>query len=135
MQTGIRHNRLEKNELNQVKQRILIIGNDLVYRRSLFKVLSKSGYNVFVAESFVEAIELSAQLLFHLIIIDVRHPTDCGPACMEQLRTINPSSKIIIISTFDTKEFSREVAHDDFDAYLVKPVKRHELIETVEHII
>ncbi|KAA3612678.1 MAG: response regulator [Calditrichaeota bacterium] len=129
------HQKLGLPTLLPHKNRILIIENDTVYRRSLFKVLSKSNYNVFVAESYKEARELCDHLQFNLVIIDIRHASNFGLDCLEHLRVLNPAAKVIIISTFEQGEFEKTFTIHDFDAYLMKPVKRVELLKTVEQTL
>ncbi len=117
------------------KQRILILESDLVYRRSLFKALSKNEYNVFVAETFKEAHELCDQLPFNLVIIAVRHASEYGLQCLQHLRLLSPAAKVIILSTFARSDFEKKFAIQDFDAYLTKPVKRDVLLRVVEQTL
>ena len=117
------------------KQRILILESDIVYRRSLFKALSKNDYNVFVAETFKEARDLCNQLPFDLVVIAVRHASEYGLQCLQQLRLLNPAAKVIILSTFARDDFEKKFAIRDFDAYLMKPVKRDVLLQVVGHTL
>lgn len=117
------------------KQRILILESDLVYRRSLFKALSKNDYNVFVAETFKEAHDLCDQMPFGLVIIAIRHASEYGLQCLQHLRLLNPAAKVIILSTFARDDFEKKFAISDFDAYLMKPVKRDLLLQAVKQTL
>ncbi|KAA3656992.1 MAG: response regulator [Calditrichaeota bacterium] len=121
--------------LARSKYKILVIEDDLVFRRSLSKALSKNNYNVFVASSYEEASELCDQMHFHLVIIDIRYSNKAGLDCQQRLRVLHPETKLIIISTFNRVEFEKKFLTRDFDAYLMKPVKRVELLKTVRRTL
>ncbi|MCA9733295.1 MAG: response regulator [Deferribacteres bacterium] len=119
----------------KTKLKILIIESDLVFRRSLYKVLSKNDYTVFVAANDTEARELCEQMQFHLVIIDIRYSSTFDIECLRHLRVLHPDSKVIIISTFRRREFEKNFLTTDFDSYLMKPVKRVELLKTVRQTL
>lgn len=122
----------EAHRLTELEKiRILIVDDDPVFRRSLFRVLSGAGYNVFTAANIPEALEFLSQLDFSLVLMDMPKPYQGG---IDELRTLLASignANIIVVSTFSERKLQQKVLKMGAKGFLVKPVRKAAILEAV----
>ena len=113
--------------------RILVVDDSMTERHILTAMLEKNGYQVFTAESGVDAISKVDELRPDLILMDVVMP---GTSGFQVTRTISKNEATkhipIIICSSKGQETDkiwgiRQGARD----YLVKPVKESELVQKI----
>lgn len=81
--------------------RILIVDNEEPVRNMLAAVLRSSGYNVSVARSGFEALELSEALPADLVMLDVNMPGFDGWATLSELHLRIPGARVLMMSGDD----------------------------------
>jgi DNA-binding NtrC family response regulator len=64
---------------------------------------------------------------YKLVIADSRMPKLDGVSLLKQIRKSSPSTKVVVMSTFDSGHTLKLVAADGIDYYLPKPVKLQHL--------
>ncbi len=64
---------------------------------------------------------------YELVIADSRMPKLDGVSLLKQIRRCNPETKVVIMSTFDSRHTQKVVVADGIDYYLPKPVKLQHL--------
>ncbi len=101
--------------------RILIVDDEGPVRAILSDVLRASGYNVSVARSGFEAIEICSAIAPDLILLDVRMPAMDGWATLEQLRLSRPAAKVLMMSGND---HDAQAAIRGASSFLAKPCRR-----------
>lgn len=67
-----------------------------------------------------------------ILLTDIRMPFMDGLSLAKEVRKIFPWIRIIFISGFDDFEYARTAIQVQADAYLLKPIKDTELIQTLE---
>ena len=70
-----------------------------------------------------------------ILLTDIRMPFMDGLSLAKEVRKIFPWIRIIFISGFDDFEYARTAIQVQADAYLLKPIKDTELIQTLEAVI
>ena len=87
-------------------------------------VLQGEGYNVFIASDGIEALEIVKKTPIDVAILDIRMPRLNGIEALKEIKTIDPSIEVIIITGFADFESLRKsmVEYGAFD-YLLKPFK------------
>lgn len=114
--------------LERSKYSILVVDDSIEIGRCLYKVFSKAGYRVTIANSGTEAVELIAENPFDLIIADLKMPDMNGIELLKRTKKINSQSKVIILTAYyDTLSREEVIKAGAFD-YLRKPIKRDELL-------
>ena len=107
--------------------RILIVDDDEGIRILYERELSQDGYEVAMASSATEAIAMSSENPFSLVILDIEMPGMSGLEILGKLREISPETPIILSTAYSSykMDFQSWLA----DAYIVKssdlePLKR-----------
>lgn len=102
------------------------------------RLLSGTGYRIVKAENGKEALNLirnSAQP-FSIIFMDHMMPVMDGVEAMHIIRDENlcPHTPVVALTANAVTDVQREYIHQGFSAYLLKPVVRQELIDTIERL-
>ncbi|MEP4196295.1 MAG: SpoIIE family protein phosphatase [Aliishimia sp.] len=123
---------IEDNELpqkNAGSRKVLVVDDSRLMRKILSSSLKKWGYDVSVAESAEQAMELSAEIMPEIVVSDWMMPGMSGPEFCRAFRDL-PSNQytyfILLTSKSDKSEIALglEAGADDF---LTKPPDNHEL--------
>lgn len=112
--------------------KILFVDDEKAQRDSMFKTLTKLGYDVEVAGSSEEALKNLEKKMFPLIIIDLAMPRIDGMELCRQIRKINARSVIYAMSGWIAKFETDKLEAVGFDGYLSKPVKIEVLKRAIE---
>ena len=86
------------------KKRILVIVDEEIIRRLFKETLEDSGYRVITAPDGTEALELVKSWNFDLIFVDLKMPGMNGAETFRQIRQINGSVPIVIITGYPMSE-------------------------------
>ncbi|MCE5211682.1 MAG: sigma-54 dependent transcriptional regulator [Deltaproteobacteria bacterium] len=111
-----------KNKLD-----ILITDDDLAHRVMLKKLLSGWGYNVAEADDGSVAVEEVRKRSFDLILMDIRMVNMSGIEALEQIKQINPSIPVIIMTAYASVETAVSALKKGAYDYLTKPLDFDEL--------
>ncbi|WP_146551784.1 response regulator transcription factor [Rummeliibacillus sp. SL167] len=88
------------------------------------------------AEDGREAIVKALNHPFDLILLDLSMPEGMdGMQAIGELRRILPHAKIVIFSMYDEEVYQRKAYEASADGYLIKQLKRDELVEQLKKII
>ncbi len=98
--------------------RVLVVHDEFRIRSLTSDVLRGSGYNVSVARSGFDAIEIATALRPELVMLDVNMPGFDGWATLAQLRSSCPKIKVLMMSGADHAE---EADERGAVAFLEKP--------------
>jgi CheY-like chemotaxis protein len=115
---------------------ILII-DDYEDNRELLRVmLEQAGYTVSEARSGREGIEMARSAPPDVALVDLSMPGLDGWNVLSELRADERTQSILCaaVSAHADGARMRALAHG-FDAYLTKPFRRNELLETVEGLL
>ena len=116
----------------QASANIMVVDDEPAARLSLAELLSLEGYEVSVAASGEEAIELLSEGPFDLAIVDLKMPGMDGLDVIEVLQDESSDTVIIMLTAHGTLETAvqamRKGAHD----YLLKPADVNEIMQSVK---
>jgi len=102
--------------------RILLVDDNARYRRQLRRMVGKVCPQAVIhqAENIQTATRLAQQTNPELIFVDVVLGDEDGIHCTRQLKTLSPSSRIILISAYPDREFHRRGIEAGAVAFLDK---------------
>lgn len=116
---------------------LLIADDEHVIRAGIANSIDWESLDVTIvgfAENGIEALEQIKQLHVDLVITDINMPFCDGLRFIEKCKHIKPDIQFIILSGFDKFEYVKKALHLQVNDYLLKPIKRDELIDTVLNI-
>ncbi len=117
----------------RLKNRILIVDDDPAIQKVLDIGLTDSGFFTKVMKSAIEAIEMLETRTFQpeCIILDIRMPGMSGLEAIPRLKDFDAKVQIIMLTASTDLEIGIESMKRGAFDYLVKPVHRAELVETI----
>ncbi len=112
--------------------RILVVDDEVTARVSLAEILRLEGYEVLLAESGEQALEImEEEPPFDLMVLDLKMPGMDGLQLTEKVQKRSPDTILILLTAFGTLETAiqaiRRGAHD----YLLKPCPVQQVLESV----
>jgi len=113
-------------------QRILVVDDDPLMRDSLTRTLSQAGYQVQAAASGSEALQLTAEKTFDLVITDLKMANMGGLELLEELRRRGNETPVVVITAYGTIDTAVAAIKGGASDYILKPFKREALLLAVE---
>ena len=114
---------------------VLVVDDEAIVRESIRDWLKDAGYEVSVAESGEEALELIQKQNFGVMILDLRLPGMNGIDVLKKVKVVKPNIKSIVITAYPTMLTQEEAAKLGAIDYLVKPVFPDKLEELIRNIL
>ena len=114
---------------------IVVIDDEQRIRKILTLQLEKAGYNVISLDNGKEAMELIGQLEVDVVITDIRMPNITGEQVLKYVKTHSPTIPVIMLTGVVDVETAVNIMKSGAYDYLVKPVKRDDLLITVHRAV
>jgi DNA-binding NtrC family response regulator len=119
----------------QERARILVVDDDESVRQTFAAILEEKGYIVDTAECGKEAIEKSYKSFYNVALIDIRLLDMEGTKLLTAMKETTPKMVKIIITGYPALQNAVEAVNKGADAYVLKPPKMKELLNTIkEHL-
>ncbi len=110
-----------------MKQRILVVDDELAHRTMLNAVLSGEGYEVLQADDGETAIAAVEDRFYDLIIMDIRMDRVGGIEALEKIKETSPGIPIIIMTAYASVSTAVDALKKGAFDYLIKPLDIEEL--------
>jgi two-component system cell cycle sensor histidine kinase/response regulator CckA len=116
---------------------ILLVEDEEGLRALNARGLTSRGYTVLEAGNGVEAIEVLEKIdgRVDLVVSDVVMPEMDGPTLLRELRSRDPSLKIIFVSGYAEDAFQKHLPADGQFAFLAKPFTLKQLVAAVKETL
>lgn len=116
-------------------QKVLVVDDDLVLRESLQKALRLNGFSVDVAENGQTAVNKVRSEEFDLVVMDVNMPVLNGLEALEQIKEMNNSIIVIILTAFSNINDAVKAVKNGAYNYLEKPIKHENLAALIKRAL
>ncbi|MCB9366769.1 MAG: response regulator [Calditrichaeota bacterium] len=120
-----------RSEIAAAPRKVLIIDDDAVICEVAEALLHENGWTAAHALSPVEALSQASESEWPVILCDVHLPGDSGEL-LRQLRLRYPQSQVIMITGDPTLSSMRQAMQAGAYDYLLKPLRREELLRVTE---
>jgi DNA-binding response OmpR family regulator len=112
--------------------KLLVVDDDLNIQRLYKEELEEEGYEVVIATTGKEALEIFAKEKFDIVTLDILMPDIDGISLLRKMKEQRPNIPIIMSTAYDYR--------DDFavwasEAYIVKSSDLSELKRTIKKLI
>lgn len=116
--------------------RVLIVDDHTVVREGLKQIFSGEEDIQVAAEACNgdEAITEVQKDHFDVVVLDISMPGKCGIEIIRQIKSIQPKSKILVLSIYPEEQYAVRVMKSGADGYLSKDCASSELISAVRQI-
>src|SRR5438309_2771319 len=112
---------------------ILVIDDEEVMREILETLLTREGYDVRLASSGGEGLEMARALPFDAAIVDIMMPGLDGIATLDELKRIDEDLAVIIITAYASIESAISAMKAGAFDYITKPFKNDEVLVVVRN--
>jgi two-component system response regulator YesN len=118
--------------------KVLIVDDELIERKGLTKILKKEFQDELIirsAENGKKAIEMTQTFNPNIVFMDIKMPGMTGIEAMKKIKKFNSEINVVIISAFDSFKYAQEALNNNAYEYLLKPVKRDDIITCLKRLI
>ena len=115
------------------KGTILVVDDEEIMREILETLLTREGYEVRLASSGEEGLELARALPFDAAIVDIMMPGMDGIATLDELKRIDEDLAVIIITAYASVESAISAMKSGAFDYITKPFKNDEVLVVVRN--
>lgn len=120
---------------NASKKRVLVVEDDPNIRKIMSSNLRHGGYQTFVAQDGIKALDLTDKIEPHCIVLDILMPRMGGVETLEKLRESNYNGGIVMATAISEVSTAVECLTGGADDYITKPYSPKALIKRVGNII
>lgn len=124
--------------MNSKNQPVVLVVDDITTNITLIKALLRGkNYEVLVAQSGTQALEIAKQQHPDLILLDIMMPVMDGYEVLARLRSDEKTKdiRVVILSALANESDIKNAMDLGADAYLTKPVIAQKLYETLDKYI
>ncbi len=122
---------MKKNRAQQ-KHTILIIEDEKEILKIIGRLLKSEGYNIIEAETGGHALHLAGRIKPDVVILDLNLPDYNGIRLLEELKAMDETIQVIILTAHGTQEAVRSAMELGASNFLTKPFEFPELCESVQ---
>ncbi|MBI3493323.1 MAG: sigma-54-dependent Fis family transcriptional regulator, partial [Acidobacteria bacterium] len=112
---------------------ILVVDDEEIMREILETLLTREGYDVRVASSGAEGLEMARALPFDAAIVDIMMPGLDGIATLDELKRVDEDLAVIIITAYASVESAISAMKAGAFDYITKPFKNDEVLVVVRN--
>jgi two-component system response regulator PilR (NtrC family) len=112
---------------------ILVIDDEEIMREILETLLTREGYEVRLASSGQEGLELARALPFDAAVVDIMMPGLNGIETLDELKRIDEDLAVIIITAFASVESAISAMKSGAFDYITKPFKNEEVLVVIRN--
>ena len=119
-----------------MQPRITIVDDAAFMRKKIRKILTANGYSeIQESASGKEAIEAYAEYKPDLVTMDIIMPGMDGIATLQEIRSIDPDAKVIMISAMGQKRMVVEAIQAGALDFILKPFDSEMVISTISRFL
>src|SRR5271154_3459383 len=118
------------------KIQLLIADDHTTVLAGLVSILNMQSDMVVVAEASNgnQALELWQKHVPDVTLVDLRMPKLNGVAVLEEIHKLNPSARVIVLTTYDTDNDICQAIKAGAKGYILKDARREELLECIRKV-
>src|SRR2546421_2028170 len=122
---------------NQRKHSILVVDDEPMALELLHGVLSDAGYEVTVAQSGFECLDLFRRggPSYDLVLTDLSMPLMDGEETFERLRQIAPVAKVVLMAGFGDSSRLEKMMSNGLNGFVGKPFAPVEILAVVTSVL
>jgi len=123
---------IEKQDAPNPKTRVLFVDDEQTIRLTLPMILQNAGFDVSVAASVPEALELMNHLSFDVLLTDLNigQPAD-GFTLVSAMRRVQPKAATFILTGYPDFQTALEAIRKQVDDYFTKPADIPNLVSAL----
>lgn len=110
---------------------VLIVDDDKELRLIYRTILERAGYTVYEAGNGAEALQFLVNQTPDVMVMDMLMPMLGGEAVMQRIRQMPQLADMRVVVLTAYPRFRETAQHLEADQFLVKPIKPHDLLNSI----
>jgi DNA-binding NtrC family response regulator len=115
--------------------KLLVIDDEPGIRNLLDILLSRKGYTVALADGGRKGMELFRRERPDIVVLDLKMPELDGIAVLQQIRSLNPDQRVIILTGAATPEIAQHLFALGASEFVEKEFSLHHLGDTLKRVL
>jgi DNA-binding NtrC family response regulator len=103
------------------KMKIMLVDDEERYLKTTARLIEKRGYEVFIAQSGIDALEMLKKHIIHVVMLDVKMPGMDGNETLKKIKSIFPLVEVIMLTGHATIDSAIDGLKSGACDYLMKP--------------
>lgn len=117
------------------KAAVVIIDDDRNILELTSLILSRSGFQVYVADKPYEGFELISAHSPELVLLDYKMPEMDGLSALQHIKSRFPDTYVVMFTGKGSEEVAVELMKSGASEYILKPFNNRNLIERLENVL
>ncbi len=114
---------------------IIVVDDDKVLRKNLAFYIRSQGYDVDLAESGEEAVEMAKAKFYDIVVSDIRMAKMSGFELMKSVKKIHPGSEVILVTGYGNIPMAVDAIQGGAADFICKPFEFGSLLSRIEKIL
>lgn len=114
---------------------IIVVDDDKVLRKNLAFYVRSQGFDVDVAESGEEAVNMAKKKFYDIVVSDVRMANMSGFEMMKSIKKIHPGSEVILVTGYGNIPMAVDAIQGGAADFICKPFEFGGLLSRIEKIL
>jgi len=123
----------DRDELNGRQHVLLVIEDDQIFGRILYDLAHELKFQCLLAMSAEDGIAIAMKYIPSAVVLDIGLPDHSGLTVLDRLKQ-DRRTRHIPVHVISANDYSHSALTMGAAGYMVKPVKREELAQALEHI-
>ena len=119
----------------EILKKVLVVDDSETIRDSCRQVLERAGYDVDEAADGKKAIASVSNIVYHLILLDLKMPDMDGLEVLTRIREVNPDTPVVIITGYPSIDSAVEAMRLGASDFVPKPFTPEVLRTITEKVL
>lgn len=117
--------------------RALIADDHAIVRKGLVEIIRESCETIMVDEavSGAEALDMTAQCVYDLVLLDISMPGKSGLEVLKELKEHRPGLPVLVLSMHPEEQYALRALRDGASGYLTKESAAGELLDAIRKVL
>ena len=121
--------------MHKKRGRILWVDDEIQHLKPHILFLEEKGYELFQVNNGQDAVELSKNKVFDLVLLDQSMPGLDGLATLAELKKIRQNQIVIMITKTEDEWLMDEAINSQIEQYLIKPLNPSQIFMACKQIL
>lgn len=117
------------------KGSILVVDDNPMVLTGIKMLLEEHGYSFILCSNANEAINISRELLFDVVLSDIKMPNVSGLTLLQEMKALYPEKPVIMMTAFAELETAVEAIHSGAFDFITKPFSTEYFLHTINKAV
>lgn len=118
---------------------LMVVDDSMIFRKRIARIAADPRLQgvrvVAMAEDGLEAVEQAKVHKPAFVTMDLTMPRMDGPACLAQLRSVLPDSRVLVVSALSDRATALKALTRGAHGFLLKPFSDEQLVESLQELM